>query len=89
MISVQEAVFHEVVSGATWREVLSEEDRERLIQLLPPGTYQQREEDIQSVSSLSLHLSHSLSLTPLPLAGEYWRERMSDLGTLSTRRGLR
>ena len=47
--SAQEDIFQSVVSNSTWKEVLSEEDREKLIQLLPPGTQQQREDNIQFV----------------------------------------
>ena len=44
---MQEDVFCSVVSESTWREVLDEGDRERLIQLLPPGTRQEREKGLQ------------------------------------------
>lgn len=42
---LQEDLFQEVLSPSTWREVLTEEDRQRLGHLLPPGT--EREEEVQ------------------------------------------
>lgn len=44
---VQEDVFRAVVSASTWRNVLSEADREKLAKLLPPGTHQEKEEELR------------------------------------------
>lgn len=44
-VFLQEDLFQEVLSPSTWREVLTEEDRQRLGHLLPPGT--EREEEVQ------------------------------------------
>ena len=36
-----------VVCDGTWREVLTEGERERLTELLPPGTQQERQEELR------------------------------------------
>ena len=50
----QEEVFQSVLSVETWRNVLGEEERERLTQLLPPGPPSQQQEDLMLVETTDM-----------------------------------